>query len=465
MSGKTSYPRAGSGHLDLLVATSQIGIWDLDVITGVAQRNAQHDKIFGYEPMLDEWSSDIFLSHVLADDRERVGLLLSTAVAADKEWSFETSIIRADGEKRWISAKGRPKFNAAGEMTSLIGHLIDITDTKRQEERLTLLTGELNHRMSNTVAIVRSMIRLTANRAGTVDQFAEVLGGRLEALTQANRLLMAKDADRVSVGAIIAAGLEAFGEWKDRVSVEGDKDIVFDGETSEAFALIFHELLTNAIKHGALSNATGRVRITVLPRAARRSAVVDWVELGGPAVSVADGQGFGTKILENALRGHGQVTSRFAASGLSCQITVGADIGAGADNSASGTDPSICPNAVMALTGARVLLVEDEPVIGMDLAMILSDFGAIVDGPHATVEAAMERLESVPDVALLDINLRKTTTEGLAVHLREIGVPFVVLSGATGATLPAAYEGAPLVEKPCRDKELAQKLAEVLSRD
>lgn len=464
MSGKTSYPRAGSGHLDLLVATSQIGIWDLDVMTGAAQRNAQHDKIFGYEHMLDEWSSEIFLGHVLADDRERVALLLTTAVEGDKEWSFETRIIRADGEKRWISAKGRPKFNDAGEMTSLIGHVIDITDTKRQEERLTLLTGELNHRVSNTVAIVRSMIRLTAKRAATVDQFAEVLGGRLEALAQANRLLTAADADRASVGVIIAAGLEAFGEWKDRVSVEGDKGIVFDGETSEAFALIFHELLTNAIKHGALSNATGRVRITVLPRAARGSAVIDWVELGGPAVSVTDGKGFGTKILENALRGHGQVATRFAPGGLSCQITIGADLMGGAGTGVTGSGASVCPQAAAALADTRVLLVEDEPVIGMDLAMTLSDFGAIVDGPHATVEAAMERLNPVPDVALLDINLRHSTTEHLAAHLRKIGVPFVVLSGATGVALPAAYDGAPLVEKPCRDKELAQKLGAVLNR-
>ncbi len=450
MSASTPEHPPDHGHLDFLLATSQIGIWELDVTTGSAQRNAQHDKIFGHDKMLDEWSSDIFLSYVAADDRERVAQLLGKAVAGGHDWAFETSIYRADGEKRWISARGMPRFDATGAMTSLIGHVIDVTDTKRQEERLKLLTGELKHRVTNTMAVLRSMIRMTSRRVQTVEEFAETLGGRLDALTRANRLLMVEDAERASVGAIIDAGLEAFGEWQAHVSATGDTGVVLDAQASQALTLILHELLTNAIKHGALSNAEGRVNITLRSDIGARAVEIDWIERGGPPAMAEPEQGFGMKMLENALQGHGQVVTEFTGSGLHCRITVDQEV---EENAGEG---------ISALDGARVLLVEDDPIIALDLEMTLQDCGASVVGPYATLTAAMPDLDPLPDVALLDVTLRDGTTEELARHLNELGVPFVVLSGAAAASLPAAYEGAPLVEKPYRDRDLAHTLCSVL---
>lgn len=150
-------------HLDLLLATSEIGIWELDAVTGTALRNLRHDRIFGYDSLLPHWSAEIFLKHVVEEDRERVNALLTASLNDRKSWSFETRIQRADGVDRWISAKGMPKFSDKGEITKLIGHVIDITETKQNEDRLRLLSNELNHRVSNTFTIMNAMIRQTSN--------------------------------------------------------------------------------------------------------------------------------------------------------------------------------------------------------------------------------------------------------------------------------------------------------------
>ena len=148
---KSSFLESGVDHLDLLLATSEIGIWELDATTGEAERNLRHDQIFGHDELLDRWSGEIFLSYVIEEDRERVGDLLNASLTEGKPWSFETRIRRADGVDRWISARGVPKFSDTGKVTKLIGHVLDITETKQSEDRLRLLSKELNHRVANTL--------------------------------------------------------------------------------------------------------------------------------------------------------------------------------------------------------------------------------------------------------------------------------------------------------------------------
>ena len=97
---KSSFLESGVDHLDLLLATSEIGIWELDATTGEAERNLRHDQIFGHDELLDRWSGEIFLSYVIEEDRERVGDLLNASLTEGKPWSFETRIRRADGVDR-----------------------------------------------------------------------------------------------------------------------------------------------------------------------------------------------------------------------------------------------------------------------------------------------------------------------------------------------------------------------------
>lgn len=461
-------PQSDRGdHLDLLLATSEIGIWELDVATGKALRNLRHDQIFGHEELLDEWSGDIFLAYVHSEHRERIGSLLANAVNGGQPWSFEAPIRRADGVDRWISAKGMPKFSEDGQVTKLIGHVIDITQTKHNEDRLKLLSKELNHRVANTFTIMNSMIRHGAKETTSVEEFAEGLMSRLASLARSNRVLIANEAERSSLQEIIRVELDAFANWQQRVIVNGSGPVWFSGPASEALALIFHELLTNAVKHGALSNTDGSVTVNIT-RTSDQETYIDWVEHGGPATSVEPHSGIGSTILRNAMRDEGKVTLDFAPGGLNCHIVVNESFQREVPH------PSIAPrqlspveqsatDTTALLSGKRVLIVEDDPIIGLDISEILLAAGARPIGPCRNVASALKAIGDLPDAALLDINLGSETSESVALRLAEMAIPFITLSGQldTGG-LDDQYANAPRISKPFGETELLLCLTKIL---
>ena len=112
------------------------------------------------------------------------------------------------------------------------------------------------------------------------------------------------------------------------------------------------------------------------------------------------------------------------------------------------------------LNGARVLIVEDEYYLAVDLSRSLSKAGAEVVGPVGTVEEA-DRLmcEWRPDCAVLDMNLRGEFAFALAKRLDDASVPFVVATGYNQSSLPDALKDVPRIEKPYSAREVVEKLA------
>ena len=90
------------------------GTWALDLVDHTASRSLQHDRIFGYDELLPEWTYEMFLDHVMPEDRQAVAGAFDTALATHGTWEFECRITRVDGETRWIWAAGRHETNAAG---------------------------------------------------------------------------------------------------------------------------------------------------------------------------------------------------------------------------------------------------------------------------------------------------------------------------------------------------------------
>ncbi|MEL6467050.1 MAG: HWE histidine kinase domain-containing protein [Pseudomonadota bacterium] len=456
----------GGDHLDLILATAEIGIWELDVTTGNALRNLKHDQIFGYDDLLDAWSAEIFLSHVTATDRERVGKLLTASVDDGQPWAFQTRITRADGADRWISAKGMPRTDNTGKVTKLIGHVIDITESKENEDRLKLLTTELNHRVANTFTILNSMVRHAAKKTNTVDEFADTLTLRLAALARSNRILTAQESERSNLQGILDMELGAFQGWQQRIHVDGNADIWFSGEASEALALIFHELLTNAVKYGALSVSSGHVTIAI-QNSAGRKVEVDWTERGGPAVSDQRTPGIGSSVMAHAMKDEGTVDLNYAPEGLTCRIVLNDSFRREVPGEFNTKESPPAPTEVgsnKSLDGYRVLVVEDDPIIGLDLSDILKACGATVIGPYTTTAKALAAMRDKPQVALLDVNLGRETSAGVAARLTKENIPFLILSGQMDRSdLHSAFEGAPLVDKPFSDQDLIGRLIGVLS--
>lgn len=130
-------------RLEYALTSNHIGAWEVDLITHDITRTPEHDKIFGYETMLPNWTYEIFLDHVVESDRPSVDEKFNKAIDTRCEWDFECRIRRCDGEIRWIWACGRHQLGAEGDIYRMSGILQDITVRKKTEEELLKRSEEI----------------------------------------------------------------------------------------------------------------------------------------------------------------------------------------------------------------------------------------------------------------------------------------------------------------------------------
>jgi PAS domain S-box-containing protein len=120
-------------RLRFAMETSHIGAWDLDLVDHSAFRSLEHDRIFGYRDLLPHWTYEIFIDHVITQDRLMVDSKFRHATEIKGDWNFECRIRRTDGEIRWIWAAGRYVTEGAGAGRRIAGIVQDITERKRVE--------------------------------------------------------------------------------------------------------------------------------------------------------------------------------------------------------------------------------------------------------------------------------------------------------------------------------------------
>lgn len=123
-------------RLDLALSAAEIGQWDLNLIDNTAERTLQHDRIFGYEALLPEWTYGKFLEHVFPQDRVAVEAAFQQAISTGNPWNIECRIRRTDGAKRWIWVKSVVQQNAAGQSSRMLGMVGDITRQRQAESDL-----------------------------------------------------------------------------------------------------------------------------------------------------------------------------------------------------------------------------------------------------------------------------------------------------------------------------------------
>ena len=314
------FEELSADHLRLILNTAHIGIWELDIASGFASRNRHHDTIFGYDDTLAHWTYEKFIEHVVPDQREEVDRLQKDAIASGEEWAFECEIVAADGERKWISAAGRPLTGPGGEPHKLIGHVIDITQTKQRAIRLKLLTDELNHRVRNMLSVIKSIVRLSSRKAESIEQFARALEGRVASLARSHQLMVADSSAKLTPSEILEGELAAIPGIEDRFEVRVLSEESISGAVAQGLSLVFHELVTNALKYGSLSSDAGKVDVTIQKEG--HVITIRWREFGGPPVEFNGSAGFGSSLIEQAMGGEGKVDLRFPKSCAECDITL-----------------------------------------------------------------------------------------------------------------------------------------------
>ncbi len=184
---------------------------------------------------------------------------------------------------------------------------------KRERER-DLMTKELEHRSRNTYAVIDAIVQKTLE--DDPDR-ANIISGRIRAVKFANELLDHTATHTVLLKTLLLHEFTPYGEA--HLHAEGS-DIELSADTARHLALVFHELVTNAAKYGALSNSVGRVLIAWNNE--DRIVRLEWREEGGPVVSPPKKPGFGSRIVTQSLKSvSGSIAPTFAPEGLRCSIT------------------------------------------------------------------------------------------------------------------------------------------------
>ncbi|MBB3999022.1 PAS domain-containing sensor histidine kinase [Aureimonas pseudogalii] len=316
--------REAEARLRLAHETAQIGSFDFDLNTGTLVSDERCRTAFGI--LADE---PISFHRTLKplfhpDDRARVLADLDRSLKGDGLVDMVTRTVgRDDGAVRFVHVTGQT-VREDGRMTRLVGAVRDVTDERETEERQVLLTRELQHRVKNTLAMVNALANQTLRRAANVQDGLAAFSARLIALSHAHDILTQTSWTSAPIAAVVAQST-APGSAADhgRIAWSGP-DVRLTARQSLALALALHELTTNAVKYGALSNEEGTVRVVwrvALGNGAQRLRF-EWLESGGPPVAPPLTRGFGSRLIEQSLSLElgGTVSVDYRPEGLRCLI-------------------------------------------------------------------------------------------------------------------------------------------------
>jgi two-component sensor histidine kinase len=207
-----------------------------------------------------------------------------------------------------------------GNVVGAVNCFQDITARKEAEEKVRVLAREMDHRAKNLLALVQATVHLT--QADTTQDFKAAIEGRIRALSNAHALLAESRWEGADLRALVTEELSPYrAEAGSRVEVEGP-DVSLNPQSAQSIAMVLHELTTNSVKYGALSESSGRIRVR-WTRPADKKLVLCWNEMDGPPVKPPTRRGIGTRVIDSVIRSaRGEVNYDWRADGLACEISI-----------------------------------------------------------------------------------------------------------------------------------------------
>ncbi|WP_075292967.1 sensor histidine kinase [Pararhizobium arenae] len=279
------------------------------------------ERILGYEPITP--SKPLYVSAGLSTKEAfaeinratwaaALSLLLSTLVAVfAAHWVGKRFILQPIDQimgvlERWLSGDSAARTGMPGTFElEVLGRsldaLLDQLDRQRAEieetdQKRALLARELSHRVKNTLTIISALARQSFRKdRDAVETFDE----RVRALSGAYDLMLSGEGHSTELGTLVSGALRPYADLADeRCHVSGPR-IEITPEVALGLSLVIHELMTNAIKYGALSNGSGHIDIDWT--LTKEEVMFSWHERGGPAVTPPAQEGFGSKLIQNAM--------------------------------------------------------------------------------------------------------------------------------------------------------------------
>lgn len=316
----TDQQRAEQANRQLasIVESSDDAIISKDLSGVIATWNKGAQRLFGY------FAEEIIgkpVTVLIPEDRldEEIGIL-DRIRRGERVDHFETIRRRKDGSLVNISLTVSPMTDEFGRIVGASKIARDITEQKRREEQITLLAREADHRTKNLLALAQATVHLAQGE--TPAALKAAIEGRLQALATAHTLLAQTRWAGADLHKIVTEELSPYRKSGVRRAEADGPTLLLAPDQAQALAMALHELVTNAVKYGALSSPGGRVKVEWRVNPGRR-LVLRWRETGGPAVKPPERQGFGTRVMERMICGqlNGEVDFDWRPEGMACEIS------------------------------------------------------------------------------------------------------------------------------------------------
>ncbi len=323
-------------YLRLLIDSTADGIYCIDGMGTTTLCNASFLRMLGFKSEADVIGRKLhdIIHHSHPDGtpyRHDDCPVLITARTGEPAHRDDEEFYRADGQAFPVEYWVRPIIHA-GQLNGAVCSFIDASERRLAEEQQGLLLRELDHRVKNLFAIMSGVVTLSARSSKTPQELAETIQGRLGALASAHMLIRTKRPGMNNSGEstlgelvtmILAPHLDSVRQsGVMRTSIEGP-DLVIDGDAMTSFALVLHELATNAAKYGALSTASGSVGVAWTIDGA--DLHLTWRESGGPPLTgPPQREGFGSLLARRSVTGQlkGKLSFDWDPAGLIVRVAV-----------------------------------------------------------------------------------------------------------------------------------------------
>jgi two-component system, chemotaxis family, CheB/CheR fusion protein len=218
-----------------------------------------------------------------------------------------------------------PYRNTHNAIDGAVLTFVDVTALRGAEEHLRTLVEELNHRVRNMLTTVSAMASQTLKRSESGEEFRKVFLGRIQSMAAAYNLVSRESWHAVSLRGIAEAQFEPYAGEHGRLSIEGE-EISLKPSAALAFGMIVHELTTNSVKYGALSKPSGKIELSWAANG-KKSLIIKWTELDGPAVKIPSRKGLGSELIEREAKQalQGTVKLNYRETGLEAVFVVPLD--------------------------------------------------------------------------------------------------------------------------------------------
>src|SRR5262245_1257804 len=314
-------------QLALAGKAALVGSFAYDLDAERLQISEGYAAIHGFPDGTTEIAHSEWQLGLLPEDRVRLEEIRSRCFRERlNEYSADYRIVRSQGDVRWLDARCFVSYHADGRPKRIVGVNIDVTERKRAEEHHRAMNAELDHRVKNVLATVSAIITQTQEASSSLADFVGGLDSRIKSMARTHELLSHSNWRGVSLPDIVRRELAPYAAGN--AEIDGPS-VTLKAEATQAMAMVLHELTTNAAKHGAFTNRSGRVvlRWWWLQNGSHGPLAIEWQEIGGPPVLAPSRSGYGTSIVRELIPYElgGKVDLAFAAEGLRCRLRIPAD--------------------------------------------------------------------------------------------------------------------------------------------